>query len=70
MPATFTHKGQPVDRETVSEKARQLMDAVDHAEQQIRQLQNEWAIADTARLAYSAALRREVRTRDKERGHG
>ncbi|MBK1637306.1 hypothetical protein [Rhodovulum adriaticum] len=70
MPPKFTHKGRALDRDTVSKQALELMDAIEHAERHIRQLESEWAIADTARLAYHAVLRREIRAQEECRDHG
>lgn len=44
----------------ISDKAKATLVSLQFVEAQLRQLRNEWAIADTARLAYSAALKREV----------
>ncbi|MDC1480925.1 DUF6447 family protein [Ascidiaceihabitans sp.] len=43
-----------------SDAAKGQFSNVQFVEQQIRQLQNEWAIADTARLGYLAAIKGEL----------
>jgi hypothetical protein len=44
----------------VSENARQTLSSIQFCDEAIRQRQNELAISDTARLAYAAALKREL----------
>lgn len=45
--------------ERLSEAARNHVFSINFCDLQIQQLKNEWAIADTARLAYLAALKNE-----------
>lgn len=42
------------------EQARAQIANIQFCDARIQQLQNEWAVADTARLGYSAALKREA----------
>lgn len=44
----------------LSDAARSQLMNIQFVDAQIQQLNNEWAIADTARLAYTAALKREL----------
>jgi hypothetical protein len=37
---------------------------IHYCDEQILQRQNEWAVADTARMAYTAALQRELNASD------
>lgn len=63
---------EAADTVTVDGKAYKLSDLSDQAKTQlaniafcdarIQQLSNEWAVADTARLGYTAALRREAKS--------
>ena len=52
--------------ENLSERAKELIQSINFADQQIEQLNNEWAIADTARIAYSKALKSSVEATEKE----
>jgi len=50
----------PIDQ--MSDAARQTVSSIQFCDEAIRQRTNELAIADTARLAYTAALKRELPT--------
>mgnify|MGYP006978387797 CR=1 FL=1 len=45
----------------LSEAARAQIANIQYCDQQIAQRQSEWAVADTARLAYTAALKNEAK---------
>jgi ligand-binding sensor domain-containing protein len=49
------------DLDSLSRTARETIASLQFVEAQIQQKQNEWAIADTARIAYSNALKRELK---------
>ena len=51
--------GAEYDIDALSDQAKAQLQNISFCDQRIQQLQSEWAIADTARLAYSAALKRE-----------
>ena len=44
----------------MSDAAKAQLSNIQFVDDQIRQLQNEWAISDTARLGYQAALKGEL----------
>lgn len=44
----------------LSENARAQIISMQFVDSQIQQLNNEWAVADTARIGYTAALKREL----------
>ena len=44
----------------LSDQAKLQLQNIRFCDQQTQQLKNEWAIADTARLAYTNALKREL----------
>ena len=44
----------------LSEVARATIDSINFTNAQIQQLQNEWAVADTARIGYTNALKKEA----------
>lgn len=44
----------------MSDKARELLANVQFVDSQIQQLNNEWAVSDTARIGYSRALNSEL----------
>ena len=52
--------------ENLSDRAKELIQSINFADQQIEQLNNEWAIADTARIAYTRALKSSVEDTKKE----
>jgi len=61
---------RPEETITIDDKQYNVADLTDEArsqivnlkfvESQLQQLNNEWAVADTARMAYTSALKREV----------
>ena len=44
----------------MSDAAKAQLSNIQFVDHQVRQLQNEWAISDTARLGYQAALKVEL----------
>ena len=44
----------------MSDDAKAQISNIQFVDQQVRQLQNEWAVSDTARLGYQAALKSEL----------
>jgi hypothetical protein len=44
----------------MSDDAKAQLSNIQFVDQQIQQLQNEWAVSDTARLGYQAALKGEL----------
>ena len=44
----------------MSDKAKELLVNVQFVDSQIQQLDNEWAVSDTARIGYSQALNLEL----------
>jgi hypothetical protein len=45
----------------MNEQAQIQLNNINFCDERIQQLQSEWAIADTARLSYSAAIKRELK---------
>lgn len=58
---TITIDGKKYQLDSLSQSARDTIASLQFVEEQIQQKQNEWAIADTARMAYAAALKRDVK---------
>lgn len=56
----ITIGGTEYDFDTMSDQAKAQLQNISFCDQRIQQLQSEWAVADTARMAYSAALKREL----------
>lgn len=52
--------GKTYSVDDLSDRAKEFLGLIQFVDLQIQQLRNELAIADTARLAYSAALKRET----------
>ena len=50
----------------MSDAAKAQLSNIQFVDGQIRQLQNEWAISDTARLGYQAALKGELLKKPKK----
>ena len=61
MSNTITIDGTNYDLDSLSQTARDTIASLQFVEEQIQQKQNEWAIADTARIAYTFALKREAK---------
>ena len=59
MTQTITIDGTPYELDRLSQTARDTIASLQFVQEQILQTQNELAIADTARLAYTNALKRE-----------
>ena len=60
MTQTITIDGTPYELDRLSQTARDTIASLQFVEEQILQTQNELAICDTARMAYAAALKREM----------
>lgn len=45
----------------ISEEAKAQLENLRFVEERINQLQNEWAVSDTARIGYSRALEKELK---------
>jgi hypothetical protein len=58
---SITIDGTSYDLDSLSQTARDTIASLQFVEEQIQQKQNEWAIADTARIAYTFALKREAK---------
>lgn len=58
---TITFDGQTYALSDLSPAAKETLASIQFVDAQIQQKQNEWAVADTARLAYMGALKRETR---------
>lgn len=48
------------DLNKLSENARAQIKNIQFVDAQIQQLNNEWAVSDTARMGYSKALKKEL----------
>lgn len=57
---TLTVDGKTYDASALPEAVRAQIANIRFCDEQIQQLRNEWAVADTARLGYAAALKREL----------
>jgi hypothetical protein len=55
----ITISGNEYDFDALTDQAKVQLQNIQFCDGQINQLQSEWAVADTARMAYSAALKRE-----------
>ncbi len=56
----ITIDGKEFSLENLSQKAKAQIENIKFVDQQLQQLNNEWAIADTARIGYTNALKHEV----------
>lgn len=59
FPETVTVGGNEYMVKDMNEQALAQLSGIQFCDNQIQQLNNEWAIADTARMAYLHALRSE-----------
>ena len=57
---TITIDGVVYSHSDLPENARAQIANITFCDERIQQLRSEWAVADTARLGYSAALKREL----------
>ena len=60
MSNTITIDGMPYELDRLSQTARDTIASLQFVEAQIQQKQNEWAIADTARIAYTFTMKLEA----------
>ena len=58
--AKMTIDGKEYDTDTLSDQAKATIASLQFVDARIQQLRNELAIADTARIAYARALKREL----------
>ena len=58
--ATITIDGKEYDTETMSDNAKAQIASLQFNEVHMQRLKNELAIADTARIAYTNALKKEL----------
>jgi len=58
--ASVTIDGKEYKLTDLTEEARTQIQNISFCDEQLQQLSNEWAVADTARIGYSNALKREV----------
>jgi hypothetical protein len=61
MSNIITIDGTNYELDRLSQTARDTIASLQFVEEQILQTQNEWAICDTARIAYTFALKREAK---------
>jgi len=61
MTKTITIDGTPYELDRLSQSARDTIAGLQFVDEQILQSRNELAIADTARIAYTNALKRETK---------
>ena len=52
------------DLDALSDNAKSQLANIQFVDLQLQQLNNEWAISDTARIAYSRALKAEIAKSD------
>ena len=57
---TVSIDGKDYVLDELSNEAREQIASLQFVEQQLQQLQNEWAVSDTARIGYSNAIKKEV----------
>ena len=56
---TIDNKEYELDK--LNDAAKTQLDNLKFVEERITQLQNEWAVSDTARIGYSKALEKELK---------
>lgn len=70
LPETITIGDTEYAVKDMNEKALAQLRGIHFCDQQIQQLNNEWAVADTARLGYLRALQRETIAEQCEADNG
>ena len=63
---TIDIDGKPYDVESLSNEAKTQIINIQFVDNQILQLQNELAVADTARIGYTNALKNEINIEIKD----
>ena len=58
---TVTVNGKEYVLDDLSENAKAQLLNIQFVDAQLQQLNNEWAVADTARIGYTNALKRELK---------
>ena len=58
---TIVIDGVTYNRNDLSEEARTQISNLEFVDSQLQQLNNEWAVADTARIGYTNALKAELK---------
>ena len=56
----ITIDGTEYNLDDLSDNAKSQLSNIQFVDAQIQQLNNEWAVADTARMGYTAALKAEL----------
>ena len=62
----ITIDGIQYAQEDLSEKAKAQIENIHFVDIQLQQLNNEWAVADTARIGYTNALQGELQVKKSE----
>ena len=57
---TITIDGIQYDLSQLNERATEQLQSIEFVDRQLQQLNNEWAVADTARIGYTNALKFEL----------
>lgn len=57
---TLNVDGEEYNLSDLSNEAKANIASIQFVDAQLQQLNNEWAVADTARIAYSNALKQEL----------
>ena len=57
---------QEYQLENLSENAKMQLANIQFVDSQLLQLNNEWAVSDTARIGYTNALKKEINKSSKE----
>lgn len=63
---TINIDGKEYDLEKLSEKAKEQLINIQFVDDQIQQLNNEWAVSDTARLGYTRALKSDLEQKNEK----
>ena len=58
--AKITIDDKEYNLDELSEKAKAQLANINFCDAQLQQLNNEWAVSDTARIGYTNALKKEV----------
>ena len=56
----ITIDGEEYDFDKLSNKAKMQIANIQFVDERIQQLNNEWAVSDTARIGYTRALKSEI----------
>ena len=60
---TITIEGKDYAIDSLSDRAKEQIASIQFVDARVQQLQNEWAVSDTARIGYTNAIKNEFKAK-------